>query len=1119
MKLLKYILLCFSIISCILCEDVEIIIVSNSFTIDTVEPEIELFSPSHGDSYGPQDNIEIIWNASDQSPAINPMTINVSANLDNPYFELFSEFENSGYLQLNVPDYINTLFASVRLDIVDYYGNTSSTYSSGYFIIGSPDISNYEVDHEDIYTEIVSSIFEIDTKKPIVSWIFPNQSSSFDPGQGQIVRWQAEDNNIADNPIDLFFIDATQDSYILENSLINNSAHFIHLPNISTQLGYFKVSAIDNYGNIGYDLSDEYMTIGDEFVIEIEEETLVDTLISQSFTIDTKPPEFNMISDASYFYPSGGETLTQYNSIPLDWNCSDDSYEHMNVVVSLAYLLGGWYTVIDTFPQQSIYSNAADLSFNGIVDNSIWGRLIFEAIDDYGNSTQQYNDDYFILGSSDGDIGAELYDEENLEMFVSWTWENKKHRIAIAPRALELLNVGDQIDIIDENGLVDNNCDTSTGPISLGSSIIQTGGPSNNNYINPIHMQLGVDHCLIGAGGGRMPGYIEGDSLRIRITTSADSSYYLRPLIYRGSLTFNNRNTIIKEFNTTPYQLNNINIDPFLVIDEREIDNFNVYSKVTNHTGGLNREITCDNDGVCDSSELVSDYNNESDCLTAGYQWDTNELLCYFDHNSSGDYSADEVDENVADCYSDCCSVQSEDDWCFIEMVTDEEFNHSLVSSNYLPANTSSASVSYKVYALDQNYNEIYQAVSEDAEITLGSDDISSISLGAGWNWFSLNRNISNMGVNSVFSQFLEDDWQCEYGGSDTNCPYYIKSQDAYGIFYSGYGFYPEFTMEIESFYKLQMNGESELWYGGSIVDPSLMPLSLNTGWNWVGYLTPDALSINSALSGIIDNNSPAYAKSQSGFAIFYEDFGFYPEFIMDVNGGYMLQMNSVDTLTYPSGALYSNNNFYSDINESTYWSVNYQDFEFSASTTIEIDMNHLQLSENDQVAVFNDDKCHGIAKAKICPINGKLLFSLMYYSNEEELQNLDIKYFNYINNQVYDIREKINFTSDENFGDIFSPIIIHDILVPIEYKLEDPYPNPFNPTASIDFQLPENVAHLQLSIYDLRGRLVETLHNGPMNYGYHKYKWNADNFSSGIYFVNMVTNKQKFTKKITLLK
>ena len=133
MQLLKYILLCFSIISYSLCEDVEITVISDPFTIDTVEPEIEIYSPSHGDVFGPDDIIIVTWNATDQSPAPSPMTLNVSAYLDDPYIELASDFPNTGTLELDVPDFINTLFASVRLDITDYYGNVSSAFSNGYF--------------------------------------------------------------------------------------------------------------------------------------------------------------------------------------------------------------------------------------------------------------------------------------------------------------------------------------------------------------------------------------------------------------------------------------------------------------------------------------------------------------------------------------------------------------------------------------------------------------------------------------------------------------------------------------------------------------------------------------------------------------------------------------------------------------------------------------------------------------------------------------------------------------------------------------------------------------------------------------------------------------------------
>ena len=67
MKLFKYILLCFSITSYLICEEVEITVISDSFIIDTVAPEIELYSPSHGDVFQAGETVIVTWDASDAS--------------------------------------------------------------------------------------------------------------------------------------------------------------------------------------------------------------------------------------------------------------------------------------------------------------------------------------------------------------------------------------------------------------------------------------------------------------------------------------------------------------------------------------------------------------------------------------------------------------------------------------------------------------------------------------------------------------------------------------------------------------------------------------------------------------------------------------------------------------------------------------------------------------------------------------------------------------------------------------------------------------------------------------------------------------------------------------------
>ena len=57
------------------------------------------------------------------------------------------------------------------------------------------------------------------------------------------------------------------------------------------------------------------------------------------------------------------------------------------------------------------------------------------------------------------------------------------------------------------------------------------------------------------------------------------------------------------------------------------------------------------------------------------------------------------------------------------------------------------------------------------------------------------------------------------------------------------------------------------------------------------------------------------------------------------------------------------------------------------------------------------------------------------------------------------------------------------------------------------------------LKVFDLRGRLVETIYSSYIKYGFHKYIWNASKYASGIYFIHMVAGENVLTKKITLLK
>ena len=94
----------------------------------------------------------------------------------------------------------------------------------------------------------------------------------------------------------------------------------------------------------------------------------------------------------------------------------------------------------------------------------------------------------------------------------------------------------------------------------------------------------------------------------------------------------------------------------------------------------------------------------------------------------------------------------------------------------------------------------------------------------------------------------------------------------------------------------------------------------------------------------------------------------------------------------------------------------------------------------------------------------------------------------------------------------------IYEGIIPNNYSIASIYPNPFNPVTSITYGLPEHV-NVQILVYDLSGKQVETLINEFQTPGYHSVNWNADNLPSGVYLVRMDSGEFTQTQKVVLVK
>ena len=94
----------------------------------------------------------------------------------------------------------------------------------------------------------------------------------------------------------------------------------------------------------------------------------------------------------------------------------------------------------------------------------------------------------------------------------------------------------------------------------------------------------------------------------------------------------------------------------------------------------------------------------------------------------------------------------------------------------------------------------------------------------------------------------------------------------------------------------------------------------------------------------------------------------------------------------------------------------------------------------------------------------------------------------------------------------------VEDDVLPERLTLHSAYPNPFNPSTLIRFDL-ANADMVSLEIFDIAGRKVASLINEYMTPGNHQISWNPGSLSSGIYLVNLVVGTETFNEKITFIK
>lgn len=364
-----------------------------------------------------------------------------------------------------------------------------------------------------IYGE--SNIFEGDSKIPEITWQYPNGNEEFEQGQSINLEWIGSDETFNNQSISIYYSENLGASFNIVNENISiDDVVSLNLPNINSAFGRFKITAIDSFGNSNEDKSDLYFIVGEPdyqqgdgnssgITLNIENE-------SNNFTGDSKLPILE------WLYPQDGEQFDKNETISTLWIAEDDSFNDESISIYLSEQLGGFYDpVIENTANTLTYD--VNLPF---VDQA-FARFKIKAIDSFGNQSEDYGDNYFIIGDPFGDYNVNPYDDL---VILDWGWGNY-HNILVTPEALSFMDDGDEIHAVDENGIIAEDCGQENyGAVSVASETYF------QDLTSPLNLYCleGNDYC--GDNNSISAGYVKGNPVTmLHYDQSADTFFELSP--------------------------------------------------------------------------------------------------------------------------------------------------------------------------------------------------------------------------------------------------------------------------------------------------------------------------------------------------------------------------------------------------------------------------------------------------------------------------------------------------------------------------------------------------------------------------------------------------------------
>ena len=392
--------------------------------------------------------------------------------------------------------------------------------------------------------------------------------------------------------------------------------------------------------------------------------------------------------------------------------------------------------------------------------------------------------------------------------------------------------------------------------------------------------------------------------------------------------------------------------------------------------------------------------------------------------------------------------------------------------------------------------------------------EIQEIELHDGWGWFSTYIN-TTADFNTLMADLM---------GAD----FFLKDQAGNSFFnifgVTANGLPPH---EVGKAYQYLLLTPETLVVYGSAVAPETVPVSLDAGWNSLGYLRKATAPVADMMSPVLDDLE--LLKDETGLTYWPlrdPNTGSIYYIIDDIHNiaagdGFQIKMLGASTLTYPANAVSfakasgfnpvtfnfgtkdaTGNNMTLGIPE-TAW----EDLEVANGDEVGIFSSTGQLVgsgvyENDHMAIslWGDDELDDQQQGLV---NGEMYTIKLWNSRTDKVSTLEVTEWT---------------EGDGTYGDN-ATAIVGKLAIQIDSDLTlGTYPNPFSDVATIEFSIPED-GKVKVELLNAAGKLVEVLADREYVAGEHTLTLKANDLAIGNYFIRLTNNDQTVNTAVQLVK